>query len=278
MRTKILLFSAIAILALAGCESNPKKSTGELMRDISLSNNDVVKAQIQLRIEEQKTRQKEIDVELATSTYINAIALNGGQTEKVNGQTALLALARGRGGSASGSAPSVPNIPPQQAIPAERDWLDRTLQIANIVIPGGAPAILSPILAARTAGKQIDAATEQARIAGETTRAQWTAVAGMNHDAIAGMQGLGLAGFTTIGDVVSGLGRPNINTWNVTGDYAGGNLAGRFSGNTGQILNGGGILNTGANNRFTSPGPYIQPSCVTGATSGDAPVNCPVNQ
>lgn len=280
-RFGVTILLAVAAFALAACASgSPKADQATVIKDITVSNNAVVLRQIDLQIEREKTRQKEVDIELAVSGALMTIGQGGDAHSKVVSAVALLGTAKGRGGAGTAPNAQVPQLPPQQIIPPERDLLDRGLQIASVVLPGGVPAVLSPILAANTAAKQIAGQTDQARIAGETTRYQWGAVRDISNGNAAAIQGVVGSAFQFGGEI----GRANNYTWNVGGDYAGGNLIGRFSGTgsgaSGTQNFGSGILNLGANARIGSPGPYVQPQCTGGdagvENSNGGAVTCPI--
>lgn len=277
IRAALVCLSISVALMLAGCftTSPPKPDQATIIKDITISNNQVVLRQIDLALEREKTRQAELTAESVTSTALQNIGITAPDSHsRVVASVALLGAAKTRGGASGGTQPApTPQIPPQQAILPERDGLDRVLQVASVLMPGGVPAVLTPVLAANTAAKQIAGSVEQARIAGDVTKSQWAAFANAQASA-----------WTATGGMIEVLGRPNQNTWNIGGDYAGGDLIGRYSGagsgSSGPQLFGSGILNTGNNARFTSPGPY-KVSCTTGnvngtssPTGGDA--DCPV--
>lgn len=249
--------------------AEPEETTESAIVKLRQSDNDVIKEQIKLQSTRETTRQKEIDAQTTAMALMKLVADSPAATviERVNAQTALLAMAFGRGG-ATAQPQITPQLTPQQPLPQKRDWLDRAGQLAGIVIPGGAPAILAPILSNRSDLRRIQAATDQAKIAADTTAAQWNAFAAAQ----------GKAWDATSG-IVGTLGRANV--YNVGGDFAGGDLIGRYSGqgsgNSGQLLFGGGVFNWG-DYRATSPGPYTV-TCsngTTGTVSASGQVSCPV--
>ena len=195
--------AAVAVSSVTGCAANTTKEPSQSSQIVAItqSNNAVILRQLDLQLEREKTRRAEIEGENAVAGAIMRIAEKGGETTKVNGQTALLGIAKSKNRGYADGAQTMPQLPPQQLIQPERDWLDRTLQVASVVMPGGIPAVLSPVLAFRGQVKALDAQTEQARISGQTQQALYGTFSSLNATTVAGMTNLGVAGFSANGQI-----------------------------------------------------------------------------
>ena len=288
MKFKLITIAVMATMALAACGSNPnQKSNAEVALQMTQSNNQVTLKQVELMIEREKTRQAELAGQTAFATALKEVGSSTGATEltKVTATVALLGATRGSGtGNSTPATNEVPRAMPNVTPPPERDGLDRFVQVASVLVPGGIPALASPVLGFLSNKEHEVTNRISAEFSYKGQAAQWQ-----------GLSNIVSSSNSTIQSVVGSLGQPSY-TWNVGGDYAGANLVGRYSGvgsgGFGAQNFGSGILNQGANSRFNSPGPYTQPQCTitptttnsstTGntpsVTSGTITVSCPATE
>jgi hypothetical protein len=140
---------------------------------------------------------------------VAAVAANG-----LSISEALRASGRGSGGG-------------NQTIAAPKSGAEEFAMILGAVTPIAAAGLnFAGQLSANRTNRDIqihqaDANVELARVNGETTRYQWGAVRDMNHDSVAAISNTATAGFFSVGEITATLGKPNINTYNVGGDFAG---------------------------------------------------------